>query len=136
MKYVLEQADISLGVARSPHQGWKDMPVNKEVQMWLRSRGTLVELKVQGGLKCDAANLLNMAYLFKLFKECLPFCKASEEVTKVSTLEKVGFICMSMPIPLIKDRCVFVREVMIDRIDVNNSITLYLEGGNDKPECL
>ena len=94
--------------------------------MWLRSRETEVELKVQGTLKCDSANLITMAYLLKLLKECLLFCKASEEVAKISTLEKVAFICMSMPVPLVKDRCVFLREVVIDRIDVNNTVCLYV----------
>ena len=71
---------------KAGNEGWKDMPVNEDVKMWLRTKGTQVEVKVKGKLNCSVVNILTMIYLNKLYKDCLPFCSKAEEVVKISTL--------------------------------------------------
>jgi hypothetical protein len=75
----------------------------------------MIEIKSRGILKANLKNLLCVAYLIKLYNQCLPFCKESIDIREVSRVQKVGFIRLSIPVPFIKDRSTLLMGIGIDR---------------------
>jgi hypothetical protein len=77
-----------------------------------------------------------VAYLIKFYTECLPFCKEAHDLKEPSKVEKIGFIRLSLPVPLIKDRSAILRGVGINRIKKNGTICVFAEGINNNKEYL
>lgn len=128
MKRVLTQTEAILVLANSPNEGWKTIDMDDKCQLAVRTNGTFLEMKSKGLLQTNVKHFLYLAYLIKLYTNCLPFCKEAHDIRQVSRLEKIGFVRLSIPIPFIKDRCTLLRGVGFDRIQKKGSVCIYAEG--------
>lgn len=96
----------------------------------VRSKGTVLELKVRGTVDLNIKHACCAAYLINHYNECIPFCKEAKDILEPSRVEKVGFIRLSIPIPFIKDRSVLIRGVGYRLSDKPEYIHVFGEGIN------
>ena len=95
-----------------------------------------MELKSKGILGINIKHLIIVPYLIKHYTSCFPFCKEACDIKQPTKLEKIGFLRLSIPIPLIKDRCCLIRGIGIQTGSKPHSAILYAEGINDNKEFL
>jgi hypothetical protein len=128
MKRVLAESDRLIKISREPEEGWKTMEMDEKCTMSVRANKTLMELKSRGILDIDIKHALIIAYLIKLYTECFPFCKEAFDVQQPTKLEKIGFIRLSIPIPLIKDRSCLLRGIGFQYKEKPHKVCIYAEG--------
>jgi len=72
--------------------------------------------------------VLIVAYLMKFYGHCFPFCKEAKDLGQPSPLEKAGYLRISLPIPLIKDRAALLRGVGMKYDKKSRKICIFAEG--------
>ncbi len=126
MKTTYEHLIGDLSKAKESLEGWSINKVDEKCFIAVRSQGTILELRCHGTIQTNVKNIVIMAYLIKLYNECLPFCKESYDIKDASPFEKIAFL--RFKIPLINDRCIYLRGIGIDRLEHNNTVCIHAEG--------
>jgi hypothetical protein len=135
MKRVLSESDKLLKIAYDPDNNeWKNIDIDKQCILSVRSNKTLMELKSRVILDLSMKNTLIIAYLIKHYPECLPFCKEAVDIKQPTELEKLGFIRLSIPIPFIKDRSTELRGIGFQQHKKTNMACIYAEGITENKE--
>ena len=130
MKKTLLLATQDIDLAKSSNQGWKVIDIDDKCTIAVRSKGTVLELKVKGTVDLNVKHICCAAYLIKHYNECIPFCKEAKDLLEPSRVEKVGFLRLSIPVPFIKDRSVLVRGVGYRLSNKREYIHVFAQGIN------
>lgn len=136
MKRVFAESERLIQISKEPEEGWKTMQMDEKCTMSVRANKTLMELKSRGILDIDIKHALIIAYLIKLYTECFPFCKEAFDIQQPTKLEKIGFIRLSIPIPLIKDRSCLLRGIGFQYKERPHKVCIYAEGITDNKDYL